>query len=83
VPPNAVGNALIQPIGQLDANEDADDIYALALAIRRSLQHYRDPYHAASRIIASGAKFKAAADSSHGLDFSPGPGMLFVNSTRP
>jgi hypothetical protein len=81
-PTNAAGNALINPFAEVDTAQ-ANDMYALASSVRQSLLACKNADYVDACMVASGNKFQAAAENNHGLDFTPEPGLLSVNSTRP
>lgn len=80
-PANAAGNILIEALtGQLASPLS---IYEVAAGVRASVERCKDAAFAAANAAVCGAKFLAAADARQAFDFSPDPGHLSVNSTRP
>jgi hypothetical protein len=63
--------------------EDVNSVYEMAKSIRASYAPLRDPEYVSASAAMSGRRAQEAIDADQGLDFSPEPGCLVVNSTRP
>lgn len=92
VPPRLAGNVLVQAVADIPPPTSIHTTalmlpyaYTLAASIRRAVKLCRDPQHTLANAAICGRKFARAANATPPmlLDFSPRPGVLHVNSSRP